>query len=352
MKIAAMFADGSGGTVDRPDPQPVDDFVLVKIRSVPMCTEYKGFKEEREQDAAGFGHEAAGEVVAVAQLGRVKVGDRVVVQPQLGCGACWLCLDGEHIHCQNGRRLPEGQTAGHTYAQYILKPDWLLSSFPEDISYKHAGMACCGLGPTFGAMQKMNVNALDTVMITGMGPVGLGGVINGHYRGAKVIAVESQPFRANLAKELGATVVFDPNDENVLDKIMDLTNGLGVDKAMDCSGASAAHRLMVDALRRKGQACFIGQGGDFPLGASRDMIGKGIGLHGIWHYNLSYFPALIKMISQVGNQLDKFITHQYGMSQVQEAWAQQCTGNAGKVVLDPWAQGFKNIANNIKRAKE
>ena len=337
MKIAAMFADGSGGTVDRLDPQPVDDFVLVKIRSVPMCTEYKGFKGEREQDAAGFGHEAAGEVVAVAQLGRVKVGDRVVVQPQLGCGSCWLCLDGEHIHCQNGRRLPEGQTAGHTYAQYILKPDWLLSSFPEDISYNHAGMACCGLGPTFGAMQKMNVNALDTVMITGMGPVGLGGVINGHYRGAKVIAVESQPFRANLAKELGATAVFDPNDENVLDKVMDLTNGLGVDKAMDCSGASAAHRLMVDALRRKGQACFIGQGGDFPLGASRDMIGKGIGLHGIWHYNLSYFPALIKMISQVGNQLDKFITHQYGMSQVQEAWAQQCTGNAGKVVLDPWA---------------
>ena len=55
-------------------------------------------------------------------------------------------------------------------------------------------MACCGLGPTFGAMQQMNVNALDTVMIAGMGAVGLGGVVNGHYRGAKVIAVESQPF--------------------------------------------------------------------------------------------------------------------------------------------------------------
>ena len=172
MKVAAMFADGSAGTVDRPDPQPIDDFVLVKIHSVPMCTEYKGFKNERDQDAVGFGHEAAGEVVELAQPGRVKVGDRVVVQPQLGCGRCWLCLDGEHIHCQNGRRLPQGQTAGQTYAQYILKPDWLLSPFPEDISYDHAGMACCGLGPTFGAMQKMNVNALDTVMITGLGPVG------------------------------------------------------------------------------------------------------------------------------------------------------------------------------------
>ena len=118
---------------------------------------------------------------------------------------------------------------------------------------------------------------------------------------------------------------------------MDLTGGLGVDKAMDCSGASAAHRLMVESLRRKGQACFIGQGGDFPLGASRDMISKGIGLHGIWHYNLSHFPALIKVISQVEGQLDKFITHRFGMSQVEEAWKQQSTGDAGKVVLDPWA---------------
>lgn len=337
MKVAAMFADGSAGTVDRPDPQPIDDFVLVKIHSVPMCTEYKGFKNERDQDTVGFGHEAAGEVVELAQPGRVKIGDRVVVQPQLGCGRCWLCLDGEHIHCQNGRRLPQDQTAGQTYAQYILKPDWLLSPFPEDISYDHAGMACCGLGPTFGAMQKMNVNALDTVMITGLGPVGLGGVINAHYRGARVIAVESQPFRAKLALELGATAVFDPTNEHTQDQIMDLTGGLGVDKAMDCSGASAAHRLMVESLRRKGQACFIGQGGDFPLGASRDMISKGIGLHGIWHYNLSDFPALIKVIGQVGDQLDKFITHRFGMSQVEEAWKQQSTGDAGKVVLDPWA---------------
>jgi len=336
MKIAAMFADGTGGTIDRPDPKAIDDFVVVKIRSVPMCTEYKGFKREREQDSAGFGHEAAGEVVEVAQAGRVKVGDRVVVQPQLGCGTCWLCLDGEHIHCQAGRRLPEGQSAGSTYAQYILKPDWLLSPFSEEISFHHAGMACCGLGPTFGAMQQMDVNALDTVMITGMGPVGLGGVINGHFRGAKVIAVESQPFRASLAKELGAIAVFDPTDEHILDKIKDLTDGLGVDKAMDCSGASAAHRLMVDSLKRKGQACFIGEGGNFPLGASSDMIRKGIVLRGNWHYSLSDFPALIKVISQVGDQLDKFITHEYGMSQVQTAWEQQLTGNVGKVVLDPW----------------
>ena len=75
--------------------------------------------------------------------------------------------------------------------------------------------------------------------------------------------MESQPFRANLAQELGAITVFDPTDESILDKIMDLTDELRVDKALDCSGTSAAHRLMIEVLRRKGQACFIREGGIF-----------------------------------------------------------------------------------------
>jgi len=162
-------------------------------------------------------------------------------------------------------------------------------------------------------------------------------VIVGRYLGARVVAVESHPYRANLAKELGAEAVFDPNDENILEQIKELTGGIGIDKAMDCSGASQAHRLMVDAARRKGQVSFIGQGGDFPLGASSDMIGKGLVLRGNWHYNLGDYPQLIKMVQESSEQFDKFITHKFPMSKVQEAWELQCTGNCGKVVLDPWA---------------
>ena len=338
MKVAAMFGDGKAGLADKPDPIPKEDIVLVKVHTVPMCTEYKGFKGGGKGDS--FGHEAAGEVVEVAQPGLVKVGDRVVVQPQSPCGKCPLCLIGEFIHCQNGRNIRAitgSSTGGATYAQYVLKVDWLLSPVPDDVSYDHAGMACCGLGPTFGAMQQMQVNALDTVLITGLGPVGLGGVINATYRGARVIGVESHPYRANLAKELGAEVVLDPNDENILPKIMELTDGVGVDKAVDCSGASQAHRLMVDAARRKGQVTFVGEGGEFPLAASRDMIRKGLVLRGNWHYNLGDYPKLMKVIRESPDQLDKLITHQFPMSQVQEAWELQVTGNCGKVVLNPWA---------------
>ena len=332
MKVAAMFGDGKAGLADKPDPKAKEDFALVKVRAVAMCTEYKGFKGGRSGDH--FGHEAAGEVVEVAQPGQVKVGDRVVVQPQYGCGKCPLCLIGENIHCMNGRGPGEGTA---TYAQYVLKNDWLLSPIPDGVSYNHASMACCGLGPTFGAMQQMDVDALDTVLVTGLGPVGLGGVINATYMGARVIAVESHPYRANLAKELGAEAVLNPNDENVLEQIRELTNGIGVDAAVDCSGSSQAHRLMVDAVRRKGQAAFVGEGGEFPLAASRDMIRKGLVLRGNWHYNLGAYPKLIKIIQESGDKLDKFITHTFPMSEVQKAWELQGTGNCGKVVLDPWA---------------
>ena len=339
MKVAAMFGNGQAGLVEKPDPIPKEDIVLVKIHAVPMCTEYKGFKSELESEKFGFGHEAAGEVVEVAQPSSVKVGDRVVVQPQNACGKCSLCLIGEHIHCQNGRNVRQitgSSTGTATFAQYILKQDNLLSQIPEGISYTHAGMACCGLGPTFGAMTQMQVHAHDTVLITGLGAVGLGGVFNANYLGARIIGVESHPYRVNLAKELGAEIVLNPNDENIVEQVMDLTEGIGVDKALDCSGASQAHRLMINSVRRKGQVCFIGEGGEFPLAASRDMIRKGLVLRGNWHYNLGDYTKLIRVIEQSSKQLDKYITHTFPMSQVQEAWEVQTTGECGKVVLDPW----------------
>ena len=93
---------------------------------------------------------------------------------------------------------------------------------------------------------------------------------------------------------------------------------------------------MIDSVRRKGQVCFIGEGGEFPLAASRDMIRKGLVLRGNWHYNLGDYTKLIRIIEQSSNQLDKYITHTFPMSQVQEAWEVQTTGECGKVVLDPW----------------
>lgn len=338
MKKAIIEGERRGTLIEVPDPVPKENWVVVKIHSAPMCTEYKAFESGRP--SASLGHEAAGEVVEVAQPGRVRVGYRVAVMPQYPCGTCDLCVSGEYIHCEHTVDFGEFTGTGDgraTYAQYILKPDWILPVLPDDVTYDHGAMACCGLGPTFGAFQRMGLTAYDTVLITGLGPVGLGGVINAVYRGARVIAVDSVPYRQDMAKSLGAETVLQP-DEGTVETIRSLTGGVGVNCAVDCSGNPAAHRLCIDSVRRKAQVAFVGEcSQDTTIRISPDMIRKGISLIGSWHYNLQDYPKLLDVIRHCPQQLEQLITHRFPMSRVQEAWELQLTGECAKVVLDPWA---------------
>ena len=128
------------------------------------------------------------------------------------------------------------------------------------------------------------------------------------------------------------------NDPDALAQIRELTAGRGVDKAIDCSGVVAAHRLCIDAARRKGQVAFVGEcSEETPLRISPDMIRKGLTLIGSWHYRMQDTPAIMALIGQVGAQLDKLITHRFPLAAVQEAWELQLTGESAKVLLQPWA---------------
>ena len=337
MKKAVILGERQAGLVDVPDPRPKANWALVKIHATAMCTEYKAFVAGRKADY--LGHEAAGEVVEVAQPCRVKPGDRVVVQPQYPCGKCELCVAGDYIHCQHNVNFveftgsPEGRA---TYAQYVLKPDWLLSPIPDDVPYEKAGLALCALGPTFGAMQLLGVEAFHTVLITGIGPVGLGGVVNARFRGARVIVVDSVPYRTELAARMGAVAAIDPGDEEAVQKIKDLTDGKGADRAIDCSGSPDAHRLCLDALRRKGKMAIVGEAGaETPIRGSRDFIRTGITLVGAWHYNLADFPRVMQVIRE-SPVIDLLTSHVLPMSQVQRAFELCASHQTAKVILKPW----------------
>ena len=308
MKTVGVIGPQKASLAEKPDPHSRGIFAVVKIRSAPTCTEYKAYRDGEKRDV--LGHEAAGEVVEIDKSERVKVGDRVVAMPLYSCGRCELCLSGDYIYCRNkiDALAETGNAAGTaTYAQYLIKQDWLLLPIPDDITYDQGSMACCGLGPTFGAMERMKVDAFDTLLITGMGPVGLGGVINGRYRGARVIAVEPHPFRRKLAGELGAHEVLDPSDREIREAVMDLTGGRGVDKAIDCSGTAGAQRLLIDTVKARGRVSFVGEGGELTIKVSADMIRKGIELIGNWHYNLTAYPRLMKVIRSSLEKLDTFI---------------------------------------------
>ncbi len=339
MKRVSVIAKKQAGIDQVSPPRAKENWALVKVHVAPLCTEYKAFAAGVNHPA--FGHEAAGEVVELAQAGRVKVGDRVVAMPLSSCGSCSLCLQGDYIHCQDTIDFSayHGSDSGlGSMAQYLLKQDWLLLPIPPEISYEHAAMACCGLGPSFGALQTMAVDRHDTLLITGLGPVGLGGVINARYRGARVIGVDSNSYRARMALELGAEAVISPLADDALQQLLRLTPaGRGFDKALDCSGVVAAHRLCIDATRRKGKVAFVGEcGEDTPLRISDDMIRKGLTLIGSWHFNLAHAPRLMNMIGEVGDQLDILITHRFPLAEIQRAWETQLSGQCGKVILQPW----------------
>lgn len=284
-----------------------------------------------------LGHEAAGEVVEIARPGRVRVGDRVVVMPQNGCGVCDLCLSGLHIHCQapvDPCAVTGSSTGRATYAQYCIQQDWLLFPAPDGISIEHASMACRGLGPTFNAMQMMHVNSLDTVLIAGLGAVGLGGVVNARVRGARVIGLEARPWHAGIARRLGAEAVIDPNDPDALARILALTGGKGADKSIEASSAESAPGFLARATRVGGDLTSVGWEG--PI-LARDVVGRGLTVRGAWHWNhLRDAAAMRRTLEAAVPYFDTLISHRFPMSRVQDAWELQMTGECAKIVLDPW----------------
>ncbi len=337
MKKAVITGVRRAEVVEVPIPRPKENWALVKIYAAPMCTEYKMFV--RGQRSEYLGHEAAGEVVEVAQSSRVKVGDRVVVMPQYPCGTCDLCVAGDYIYCEHNvdfEAFTGGKEGRATYAQFMLKPDWLLLPIPDGLSYDLASLALCALGPSFGAFDAMQVSAFDTVLVTGAGPVGLGAVVNAKYRGARVIVLESIPYRVERAKELGADAVLDPRDPDALSQLRSLTAGRGVDKAIDCSGVPAAQRFCIDASRRRGQVTFVGECQDpLAIRVSPDMIRKGLTLRGSWHYNLRLYPHVMQVI-QRSPVVARLISHTFPLDEVQRALEVSASHECAKIILHPW----------------
>jgi L-iditol 2-dehydrogenase len=260
--------------------------------------------------------------------------------PQYPCGRCVLCLSGEYIHCEHCPSFdaftggPEGKA---TYAQYLLKPAWLLPRIPDDLTIEEGSLACCALGPSFGAFDLIRLDSFDTVLITGLGPVGLGAIVNARFRGARVIGVESHPWRVARALELGAEQVLDPGDPDCVRRIRDLTGDLGVDSALDCAGVPAAHRLCIEAARRKGRVAFVGECGETThLKVSNDLIRKGLTVVGSWHYNRTRVPAIFDVVRRMRPEIGRLVSHVMSMSRTQEAFKVSASHDCAKILLHPW----------------
>ncbi len=335
MKQAEMGGGKPAGTAEVPDPVIADNYVLVKVFSAPLCTEFK-FRDRPKRGS--FGHEAAGEVVAVGPTARsVKVGDRVAVMPQSACGNCELCKSGEHIYCPSPRNALKicGSTTGReTVAQYVIQQDWLCMPFPENVPYDHIAMACCGFGPGFNAMQSMDVGAGDLVLVSGLGPVGLGTATVALFRGARVWGLEISEYRRSQAIRLGFEKVFNPQDADINEQIMKATGGVGVPFSADTTRTESSAKLLIAVAKRRGQIAFIGQGGSIDV---PPLVGKGLRVHGCWHWNhAQHANQMMATIQGSANRIGQLITHKYPIDRIQDAFDVQVGGECGKIMIHPW----------------
>lgn len=336
MKAAAITGPGQVEIIDQPMPRAVGDLVVVQVFVAPMCTEFKNRRSGSPADT--IGHEAAGVVVDAGASTRVSAGDRVVVMPGFACGKCRYCSAGEHIYCPFSRDILDetGQPYGTaTYAQYMLKPDWLLVPVPDDVSLVHASAACCLLGPSFNAAQRMNLAASDTLLVAGCGPVGLGAIINGTVRNSKVLALEVQPYRKTLAASFGATV-FDPTQPAVSQQILEATDGWGVTASIETSGVASSPAFMASVSARRAQMSIVAWGLDIAL---PPIVPLGLDIHGVWHWKHQTDGfRMIETIRKSTNLLDTAITHRFHLDDVAEAMDIQDTGECGKILLFPHGQ--------------
>lgn len=337
MNVAAITGPRRAAVVDRPEPRAAADIVKVQVLVAPACTEWRQFRDGEVSET--LGHEAAGVVVDAAGSTSVRNGDRVVVMPQYACGRCDLCEAGDHIHCRDQRDVlaeTGSETGTATYAQFLLKPDWLLLAVPDDVSLAEASLACCALGPTFQAMERMHVGAGDTVLVSGCGPVGLGAVVNVAVRDARTIALEPHAHRAELARALGAFAVVDPTAPDALEQIRELTGGRRADAAVETSGATGAAPLVVKGTRARGRVAFNSWSGSVEVG---DLVGRGLDLHGCWHWNHQRdADRMFDTIRRARPLLDRLVTHRFHLDDVEAAWELQLTGECGKVLLFPWGE--------------
>ena len=167
----------------------------------------------------------------------------------------------------------------------------------------------------------------------GLGPIGLGNVLLQSHLGRRVIGVDIIDYRVDFAKQLGADVSIKA-DETLIDQIMDLTDGTGVDVAIDCAGARQSVANSFLAVRKGGTVVFNGESNEEMLAPSRDFIRRELWAVGCWYYHFHEVPEMYDLWRK-GLDVGRMITHQFPLGSAPEAFDIFNRGQTGKVLLHP-----------------
>jgi propanol-preferring alcohol dehydrogenase len=265
---------------EQPTPQPMGTEVLLKVLAAGVCHsdlhladgyfDLGGGKRLSLQDRGmklpvTLGHENVGEVVAVGpDATGVKVGQRMLADPWIGCGTCAVCLRGEDNLCRSMRSLGVFTNGG--YADYMMVPHprylFDIGDLPPE---RVAPLACSGV-TTFGALKKVTTLKTEPTVIIGAGGLGLMcQALHKAMGGHSAIVVDIDPLKREAAKKAGAAHVVDGAAPDAAQQIINLTNG-GAWAVIDLVGSSSSARVGYDSLIKGGKYIIVGlYGGEFTV---------------------------------------------------------------------------------------
>jgi threonine dehydrogenase-like Zn-dependent dehydrogenase len=219
-------------------------------------------------------------------------------------------------------------------ADYILCDEKDLVELPDSLTYADGAQVACGFGTVYEAIQKIGVSGTDSVLVVGLGPVGLATLMLCRVMGAQqLIGIESSPLRIELAKKLNlADKVLSPADSNV-EEILALTGGRGVEKAFDCSANAGGRATAIRATRQWGKIAFVGEGGEVHFNPSPDIIHPQKSIYGSWVTSIWLMENLVEELVRWKIHPEDLITHRFPLDKADEAYKLMAAGNCGKVAV-------------------
>lgn len=323
-----------------PQPKPEKDQVLIKVAYTGICgTDVHGFKGEydRLKTPLVLGHEFSGVVAEVgSEVTKVSVGDEVTSETTFStCGSCEPCRNKEYNLCLKRQGL--GSQVNGSFAEYVLTREESVHLLEGKIGLLEASVTepiACGV---HASMEKAQVQANDTVVVIGPGPIGLclTQVLKGI--GAKVIMVgiTRDKERLETARSLGADATIDSQAENAAEVIQSMTGG-GADYCFECSGAAPAVKNAFDYLRQKGT---LVQMGVFAKNENlldlNSIVQREMNIVGSRSQKPSTWQLTLDLMKKGSIDARRLITKVYPLTEWEQAFDDAMAGTEIKVVLQP-----------------
>jgi threonine dehydrogenase-like Zn-dependent dehydrogenase len=237
------------------------------------------------------------------------------------------------ISCSRPERAAYGWQRDGGHADFLLAEERTLVALPDELSYLDGAMVACGMSTAYAACLRADVSGRDRVLITGLGPVGMGMALLCQAMGADVIGVEAMPERIEQAKKLGITDVISPTEPDARGWIDERTNGHGVEVAIDCSGNADARHMCLELAREWGRVVFVGEGGSVTFAPSPLLIHKQLALYGSWVCSIAQMEDLVALLVRWKLHPEVMVTHRFPLDQAKEAYELFDSGKTGKVAI-------------------